>query len=487
MSEVRGITGAEGGSLYIYDRVSETLKVVVLTNEVLRVHSVVETFDPLRIDGFIEIPMRNADGELNVKNISVCCFHQKETILIPDINTLDERFDLSKTRDFDEKNDYTTRNLAVFPLVGHGDQLIGVLQLVNADDTLFLADMHSFIDALVGQISIVLNNALLVSEAQNLLSAIVSMVSVAIDEKSPHTAGHCQRVTELSLMVADAMNKSDDGAYADFWMDDEKRRELRMAAMLHDIGKIITPAHIMEKPTKLHTLYDKVNLLRERLRAWYLSEQLRRLEKMHGEKKLFSEDEIAAYQADCDFLEGINRGEILADEEALVRLSEMSNRIIDFDESKLPGNLILEEEAHFLKIPQGTLDEKERKIMEGHVSASVRMLSSIPWPRNLERVVEYAGNHHEAMNGKGYPNGLTGDQMSLPARILGMVDRFEAISAPDRPYRKVKVTLSRVMNIMQKMAEDSEIDPELFAFFKEKKVYMDYARKYLPADLIDCA
>ena len=275
MEACRNISGAEGGSLYIYDWVSQTLKIVVLTNDVLGFHKVVASFDPLRIDGFIEVPMRDDKNQINLKNPSVCCFHKGKKFLIPNLDEDDNGFDFSKTRQFDSDNNYKTRNLAVFPLFGHGKQIIGVLQLVNAKDDIFSRDMRPYLDALSGQASIVLNNALLLTEAQNLLSAIVGMVSVAIDEKSPHTAGHCERVTALALMMADAMHKDEQGPYTGFNMNNQQRRELEMACMLHDVGKIITPAHIMEKPTKLYTLYDRVELLRERLRAWKMSEELK--------------------------------------------------------------------------------------------------------------------------------------------------------------------------------------------------------------------
>ena len=425
---------------------------------------------------------------------------------MPDLDSYNDGLDFSKTRAFDEQNNYKTRNLAAFPLFGHGAEPIGVLQIVNADDKIFSDEIQPFIDALSAQVSILLNNALLVSEARNLLAAIVHMVGVAIDEKSPHTAGHCERVTLLTMMLAEEMAK-DKATYADFKLGAEERRELRMAAMLHDIGKIITPAHIMEKPTKLFTLYDRINLLRERLRAWWLSEELKRLKPPEAVQRAVSPQgdlqtdaaspatapaEVAsangnlqaAYEGDFEFLNAINQGRMFVDAAAEKRLDEIARRTIDGD--GVADVLIQNEEMRDLRVSRGTLNDDERKIMQEHVSASIRMLSSIPWPKNLERVVEYAGHHHESMNGKGYPHGLTGEQMPLPSRILGLADRFEAISAPDRPYRKVKMSLSKVMHIMQTMSDENEIDPIMFNFFKERKLYLKYARQFLPEELIDC-
>ena len=181
----------------------------------------------------------------------------------------------------------------------------------------------------------------------------------------------------------------------------------------------------------------------------------------------------------------------MMDQEAEERLERIAARRIPplngEENSDALGARVLEAgEKRDLAIRRGTLNPEERKVMEEHVAISIRLLQSIPWPHNLRRVVEYAGSHHENMNGTGYPNQLQGKDMSLPARILGIADRFEGISAPDRPYRAVKMTLSRVMKIMTAMRDDKHIDPDLFDLFTRRKVYMTYARRHLPPELIDC-
>lgn len=488
MEQVRAITGAEGGSLYIYDSNSQTLKIVVITNAPLGISNVVETFNPLKISGFIEVPT-HTDGRINSRVVSVCSFTEKRNILIPDLEK-DAEFDFANTRRFDEANSYKTRNIVALPLTGHSQDVIGVLQLVNCNDSVFGKDMRPFIHAVTGQVGIMLSNALLVSETQELMSAVIQMIGVAIDEKSPHTAGHCQRVVILTMMIAEAMEK-DTTLYKDFSLTSDQRRELKIAALLHDIGKIITPNHVLDKQTKLYILDDKINLLSERLRTWQLYRKLQYLEaalRKEGMAHLLEEAEQDAQQYDeeFEFLSKVNKGDIFMDEEAQKRLDELSARIIDTSYSHASKQLIGSAELSNLKIQRGTLNPQERKIMEDHVSISIRLLSSIPWPKNLTRVVEFAGAHHENMNGTGYPNKITGDQMDLPARILGIADRFEGLSAPDRPYRSTKMTLSRAMNIMEDMAAKEEIDREMFNFFKERKIHLDYAQRHLPAELIDC-
>ena len=498
MTILRRAVRAEGGTLYIYDNKAESLKAVVLINEPLDFKSVVADFDPLVAKGFIELPVSRGRAGA----IAAQCFTERQIIVVNDVET-ETRFDFSNVRKFDRENNYNTRAMAVFPLVAQDDNVIGVLQLINPDPNILESRME-FLSLLAAQIGIALNNALLVSEAQNLLASLVRMVVVAIDEKSPHTAGHCQRVTELTMMFADVLEREDQGPFANFTMSDEERRELRLAALLHDVGKIITPAHILDKPTKLFTIYDRVGLLRERLRAWKLARDYEALKERVREAGMESmipeaeDEESLRWRDDMDFLTGVNRNTVRMDEEAERRLDEIAARRIPLmsmngeESAELPGapargDTVLEaDEKSDLAIRRGTLNPKERKVMEEHVAISIRLLQSIPWPRNLRRLVEYAGSHHENMNGTGYPNKLRGEQMSVPARILGIADRFEGISAPDRPYRAVKMTLSRVMQIMTSMRDEEHIDPDLFDVFVRRKVYMDYARRHLPAELIDC-
>ena len=494
MTILRRAVNAEGGTLYIYDNKSESLKAVVLINEPLNFESVVPDFDPLVAKGFIELPVsRGASGAIAAR-----CFTDREIIVVSDVET-ETRFDFSNVRKFDRENNYATRAMAAFPLISQEDKVIGVLQLINPDPEIAKARME-FLSLLAAQIGIALNNALLVSEAQNLLASLVRMVVVAIDEKSPHTAGHCQRVTELTMMFAESVERETEGPFANFTMTDEERRELRLAALLHDVGKIITPSHILDKPTKLFTIFDRVALLRERLRAWKLArdhENLKQKVRAAGMENLVNDcedDQSRRWQDDIDFLAGVNRNTVPMNEEAEKRLSEIADRRIpplngegDGDEADPVGERILDSgDMRDLAIKRGTLNAEERKVMEEHVAISIRLLQSIPWPLNLRRLVEYAGSHHENINGTGYPNKLRGEQMSIPARILGIADRFEGISAPDRPYRAVKMTLSRVMRIMNAMCDEEHIDPDLFAIFVRRKVYMEYARLHLPGELIDC-
>ena len=483
-------TGADGGTLYMHDNKQDTLKAVLLTNISLGMNSVVEEFDPLAISGFIEVPLeRDSSG---AGKISASAFLQKRIIAVENVDDNTE-FDFAGVRAFDQQNNYKTASIIAFPLNAN-NVLVGVLQVINPRPECFSDDYLSFLETLAGQIAIALNNAVLIKEGENLLGAIVQMIGMAIDEKSPHTAGHCYRVTELTMMLADAAAEETEGPFAEFKMNEVEREELRMAALLHDVGKVITPDHILEKRTKLYSLTDRIDFLNERIHMWNTSAELEALK--NAVREAGREDLLETAKRkqspsgeDLAFLDQVNKGLVPMTPDNLEKLNGISSRTIRKNadgKSEIKENVILKEDLSNLQTFRGTLNPEERKIMESHVKSTIRLLSSIPWPRKYSRLVEYAGHHHEKMDGTGYPNRVTADDMSTPARILGIADRFEGMSAPDRPYRSRKMTLSQVLKIMTSMSQDGEIDPDLFHLFLKSKIHLTYGHKYLDESLIDC-
>ena len=483
-------TGAEGGTLYMYDNKQDTLKAVLLTNRPLNLHSVVEEFDPLSAAGFIEVPLGRNENEQSSK-ISAAAFLERRIIAVDEVKNNTD-FDFDGVRAFDKQHNYKTKSVIAFPLTAN-NIAVGVMQVINPRRECFSAEYLDFLGALAGQIAIALNNAVLIKEGENLLGAIVRMISMAIDEKSPHTAGHCYRVTELTMMLADAAAAEKSGKYAGFFLDETQREELRMAALLHDVGKVITPTHILEKRTKLYSLSDRIGTLNDRARMWAISAELDALKK--AVKKEGREDILRSLEAeklqreDLDFLDKVNKSEVVMTPDNMEKLSAISNRTIERPEEEkiVKEKVILREDLSNLQTFRGTLNPEERKIMEDHVRSTIRLLSSIPWPNKFSRLVEYAGHHHEKMDGTGYPNKIGEKDLSVPARILGIADRFEGMSAPDRPYRSKKMSLSQVVKIMENMSQDGEIDPDLFQIFIGHKIHLEYGRRYLEDSLIDCA
>ncbi|MGU9951201.1 MAG: HD domain-containing phosphohydrolase [Gammaproteobacteria bacterium WSBS_2016_MAG_OTU1] len=481
-------TEADGGSLYMHDSKQNTLKAVLLTNFSLNMSSVVEEFDPLVVSGFIEIPLTADEGKS--AKISAATFLTKKIIAIHDVKNNTE-YDFDGVRAFDKQNNYETKRIITIPLIANNTN-IGVLQVINPAAECLDQEYLDFLKILCGQIAIALNNAILIKEGENLLNAIVEMIGMAIDEKSPHTAGHCYRVTEVTMMLADAVTKEENGRYADFNLTDTEYKELRMAALLHDVGKVITPTHILEKRTKLYSLTDRIELLIDRFHMWLIANELSNLKQAvidAGRKDILEavKSTQAKTEQDMLFLDSVNKGLVVMTSDNMEKLNEISSRIIHMPErEEIDENVILKDDLSNLQTFRGTLNPEERKIMEDHVNSGIRLLSSIPWPGKFSRLVEYAAQHHEKINGSGYPNKVEGKDLSTQARILGLADRFEGMSAPDRPYRSKKMTLSQVLKIMTSMSKDGEIDADLYNIFLDHKIYLTYGHKYLDDSLIDC-
>ncbi|MFN5863558.1 MAG: HD-GYP domain-containing protein, partial [Pseudanabaena sp.] len=320
------------------------------------------------------------------------------------------------------------------------------------------------------------------------------LISEAIDKKSPYNGKHCRRVPTLTMMIADAACKADYGIFKEFSLDEDERYELRIAGLLHDCGKVTTPVHVIDKATKLETIFDRIYLVNTRFEVLkrdaeinFLNQKIAAIESGNlsiiPDLEAALQQKLAQYSSDQDFLQVCNIGGEFMHDEYKERLQQIA-KYRWIDPQGIDTNFLSDNEVYNLNISRGTLTAEERKVINDHIVVTIEMLEQLPYPRNLRRVPEYAGGHHERMDGKGYPKGLTREQMSLPARMMGIADIFEALSAKDRPYKKGK-TLSECLHILGKMKLDNHIDPDLFDLFVSEKVYLRYAREYLDPDQID--
>ena len=296
------------------------------------------------------------------------------------------------------------------------------------------------------------------------------------------------------MMLAEAAHEAASGPLAEFRMSEKDRYELKIAGLLHDCGKITTPVHVVDKATKLQTIFDRVELVATRigvLKAQREAEALRaKLAALdHGDRAAAARIDvdlaatIAQLDDDCAFIRRVNVGAERMSPEDQARVS----RIAAYEWTDLDGNrsrFLTPDEEENLRVAYGTLNAHEREIINHHIVATIKMLEALPWPRHLTRVPEYAGGHHERMDGKGYPRGLTREQMSVPARVMGIADIFEALTAKDRPYKKGK-TLSESLEILGRMKQNGHVDPDLFDIFVRDKVYLRYAREFLDPEQID--
>lgn len=422
----------------------------------------------------------------NTGSLAAYCARTKTSLSIPDIY-LDTNLDFSGSRNFDLAHQYRTMSILGVPLIDHKGDAIGVLQLINAIDPEtgkpipFNAEARELCEALASQAAIAISNRALMTQLEDLFLALIKLINDAVDDKSPYTGGHCNRVPELTLMLAEATCVADYGPLRDFDMTRDDFYELRVAGLLHDCGKIVTPVHVVDKATKLETIFDRIALIDTRFEVLILQLEIALLK---GEIDQVEHDSRrASYLANRDFLRQANIGGERMQPEDIDRVHAIaSERWQPVGEESQP--FLSENEVENLIIVAGTLTSAERDIINHHITATIRMLEALPWPKHLKNVTEYAGGHHERMDGKGYPKGLKREEMSVQARMMAIADVFEALTAADRPYKKGK-PLSEALRIMSFLRNDQHIDPDLFDIFLREKVYERYANEFLPPEQID--
>lgn len=495
LNSARELTQADAGTLYMMEPNNDSLRFVMVHNDPLNIH-LGGSGKPVG-DNFPLIPLYLADGLPNKRMIVAWSVLNKTTVRIKDAYH-EEGFDFSGTRAFDAKTGYRSQSFLTIPLLNHEGEVIAALQLLNKCDNngltiAFDESDQDVAESLASQAAVALTNRRLIDELRTLFDSFAQVIASAIDAKSPHTGAHCRRVPEATLMLAEAANGAEFPGLEGFSMTDEDRYELKTAAWLHDCGKVITPHHIMEKSTKLETIVDRIHsiadrfeILRRDLEIAKLKEELTAAKQgaaLNAERLDFYAQLETQLADSLAFLQVANTGgEFIADEKIarILRLSEQGW----IDLKGQHHTLLNEDEVMNLSIRRGTLNRAERAIMEGHMVHTLAMLEQLPFPRHLQRVPEYAGGHHERMDGKGYPRGLTREQMSIPARIMGIADVFEALTAHERPYKK-PMPLSQALAIMGRMVEDHHLDPDIFTLFVYKGVYLDYAKKHLQPEQID--
>ncbi|MBL8518146.1 MAG: GAF domain-containing protein [Betaproteobacteria bacterium] len=486
------ITNADGGTLYRLIDDKLTFEIVMTDSLGIKLGGTSGATVP-----FYPIPLHDKDGNPNYSMIAAYAALTHKTVNIADAYT-EEGFDFSGTRNFDKKTGYRSQSFLTMPMKNHEGEVIGVLQLLNARNAetgrviTFTAEDQRLAESLASQAAIALTNRLLIGQLEALFESLIELINTAIDDKSPYTGGHCKRVPTLTMMLAEAAAATSEGPLKDFTMTERDRYELKIAGLLHDCGKITTPVHVVDKATKLETIFDRIHLIDARFDVLIGQARIHLLEGLLrvGPGTAAASELEAAYET--------LRAQYLSDREFLRRQNVGVERMSPKDQQRVDAiaryrlladtgeeiQFLTDDERLNLTIPYGTLTPAERQIINYHIVATIKMLEALPWPRHLEKVPEYAGGHHERMDGKGYPRGLTREQMSVQARIMGIADIFEALTAKDRPYKKGK-TLSESLEILGKFRLSGHIDADLFDVFVRERVYLRYAEEFLSSDQID--
>ena len=481
VDQARNFTNADAGTLYIVE--NNTLRFQIVQNDSLKI----------RMGGKSGETIPFPPVELKETNVSAFVALKGVSVNIPDVYDTD-LFDFTGPKKFDQSTGYRSKSMLVVPLRNHENDIIGVLQLLNATNPIsneviaFSQDYENLSESLASQAAVSITNAKLIANMTELFEAFVKVMATAIDEKSPVTGGHIRRVADLTLTMAEVIHDIDEGHFKDKTFSPDQMYELRIAAYMHDIGKVTSPVEIVEKAKKLQTIFDRIQYVR--LRMAYISqkielegqeakikilqngsspEKLNSIEKETLEK-LMEIEEIQRFINKCN-----EPGEFL-DDEILVRLKEVSEKTYIDDAGEQQPFLTADELVN-LSIRRGSITEKERQKMQGHAAVTLKMLKQIPFTKKLKNIPDFAGAHHEFLNGKGYPLGLKGDEISFEGRLMAVTDIAEALTASDRPYKKA-MPLETVYRILRSMVEGGELDPNLVELFIEKEVYKTYQKKH---------
>jgi HD-GYP domain-containing protein (c-di-GMP phosphodiesterase class II) len=514
---------AEGATLYLIR--DKQLEFSTVHSDSLKINHNASEEDGV---SFPPIDLYNSEtGDANQKNIASFCAINKEIINVADVYR-ESGFDFSAVKEMDKKFDYHTVSMLAMPVIGKNNEVLAVFQLINAMDDkghyiAFERDIQESLKLFVVQVGIALQEKKMNEYNHSLMESFIEVIARAIDAKSPYTGAHCQRVPVITRLLATAAVEEKKGSLADFEMSSDDWYSLHIASWLHDCGKVTTPEYIVDKATKLETVNNRIHEIRTRfeiLRRDVHIEYLKyRLANVDTKEKLQENfvRKVKSLESDFEFVANCNVGDNYLLDDDIQRLNEISNRKYTryFDKTKglswAERDLIKGREEEYsnseeekvlqdnvehvfggynrgelynLRVKGGTINKEERDKINEHIKVTIDMLKALPFPKELSQVVEFAGGHHERVDGKGYPNGLTGDEMSIPTKIMAIADIFEALTATDRPYKEPK-KLSKVLSIMKDMKENGHIDSDLYRIFIEKKVYEDYAKQYIEAEQID--
>ena len=476
VTEARSFTGADGGTLYIKND-NDELDFKIIQNDSLGVR----VGGPGEHITWQPVPLHDAKDNENHNNVSAHCALIGEPINIEDVYDAD--FDFQGTRKFDANTGYRSKSMLLVPMRGHENEVIGVLQLLNARDS-ETGDVVAFDDlgidditSLASQAAIAITNVRLVAELEVLLDAFLKVIATAIDEKSPYTGGHISNVAEITLRLAEAVNNEESGSFAGVGFSEDELAELKMAAWLHDIGKVTTPEYVVDKATKLQTIFDRIELVKSRVEILKRDVEIRKLKAKLAENDIEpegTEEEWRRLDEMASFMEEVNVGGEFLSEDKVDSIRQIAQTLLLIEGRQAP--LLTEDEVLNLCIRKGTLTDVEREIINNHVRLTHQMLAKLPFPKKLAKVPDYAAMHHEKLDGTGYPNALLGEQVPLQARILAVADVFEALTAADRPYKKGK-KLSESIRILEAMAAENHLDVDVCDLLVKSGLVEDYGNE----------
>jgi len=420
-----------------------------------------------------------------------------EPLVIDDAYFLPPDVEYTINRSFDERYGYRTKSMLVIPMKDHKEQVIGVLQLINRKRSLdavlatpaaveqqvvpFSKRTVELVTALAGQAAVAIENSQLYREIERLFEGFVQAAVRAIEQRDPTTFGHSGRVANMTVNLAAVVDKAGDGPYSGLTFTREQLREIRYAGLLHDFGKVGVREQVLVKAKKLYPLqleliHQRHDFVRRSAEREFWRKRAEFLE-THGRQgyEQFLRTLEAEHAGELAELERFMKAVLRANEPTVLpatrfeELLDLARRTYQ-DLAGAPRPYLSDDEVRFLTIPKGSLDEAERLEIESHVNHTYNFLKEIPWTRELQHIPLIAYGHHEKLDGRGYPRGVTGDAIPIQTRMMTISDIYDALTAADRPY-KPAVARARALDIMDEEVRAGQLDRELFRLFVDAKVF----------------
>ena len=486
----KNLSDADGGTLYLLTDDEKKLKFEVVQTRSLNI-KMGGTHNDIT---WPELPLFLENGNKNDSMVAVLCALEGNLINIPDVYEA-EGFDFDGTKKFDQSTGYRTKSMLVIPMKDHEDTIIGVLQLLNKFDENenvidFTKDDEDLIASMASQAAISITNNRLIAGLENLLDSFIQTIATAIGAKSPYTGGHINRVAEIAEKLLLAVHE-DDTVYKNLSFSNNDIKQMNKAAWLHDIGKIVSPEHVIDKGVKLETIHDRFETVETRFEVLKRDIEINYLKKNHKETDLEKitrlteeyEKEIKQLDDDLLFIKASNTGGEFMEDEKIERINQISKKEVLINGEKV--SLLSDNEVYNLSIKKGTLTEEERFIINNHVAISYKMLIELPFPKTMKRIPVIAGSHHKKVKGGGYAAEEILDlPMTIEDKILAVADVFEALTSNDRPYKKAN-SLNTSLRILSFMVKDGDLDKDLVKFFVKSNLHLKYADKYLKDEQMD--
>ncbi|HOV16285.1 MAG TPA: HD domain-containing phosphohydrolase [Candidatus Cloacimonadota bacterium] len=494
LQEAIAFTNADGATIYRVSEGKKALEFVVVYNRALKLH-MGGLKNPIT---WTQIPLFDNEGKPNLKHIAAYVYHTGKALNFEDVYlTVD--YGISGTKAIDAENNYRTKSMLTLPLKSHEEEVLGILQVINAmndkgEIVAFDDEQKFMLESLASLAAIAMTNRKLINDLEALLFQFMQAFVKGIELKSAYSSNHITRVAFLTDMIAKKINAVEKGKFSRVKFNSDELQELTMAGLMHDAGKIITPEHLINKATKLESVTDRIDLVNLRFKLFKQVLQLYKL--VEGEEKLLKEatkwypekppsDAAELFdnlEKDRQFLEKVNYGAEYLSDASVERITAIGK--ISLNWKGETWTLLTPEEAHNLQIRGGTLTAQERQIVDEHANITWEMLSKLKFPSKYKNVPLYAASHHEKLNGSGHPFGLKADQIPIQSRIIAVADLFEALSSPERPYKKSN-SLGETLKIMAQSAKKNEIDADILDLILDSGLYLEFAQRLMKSEQID--